>query len=241
MRRLAGTLLLGMLAACNGGGARSPVRETTPASVPPAAAAVPSPPVDSTRFESEIQRFEAMDRESPPASGGIVFVGSSSFRLWPDVARDFPGVAVINRGFGGSTLPEVIHYAPRIVVPYKPRLVVVYAGDNDIADGRTPAQVASDWRAFAALVGRELPEARVAFVSIKPSPSRWALVERVREANRLVQAEVARDPRQAYVDVFTPMLGANGRPRPELFADDSLHMTPAGYALWRERLAAVVR
>jgi lysophospholipase L1-like esterase len=198
-------------------------------------------PADSARHEADIQRFEAADRDAPPAPGGVLFTGSSSFRLWPELARDFAGVPVLNRAFGGSTLPEVIHYAPRIVVPYRPRMIVLYAGDNDIADGRSPAQVAADYRAFVALVRRELPRARIVFVSIKPSPSRWALVERVREANRLVQAEVARDRSQSYVDVFTPMLGADGRPRPELFVGDSLHMAPAGYALWRERLAAIVR
>jgi lysophospholipase L1-like esterase len=121
------------------------------------------------------------------------------------------------------------------------RLVVLYAGDNDLSDGRTPAQVLADYRTFVRRVRGELPEARVAFVSIKPSPSRWALVERVREANRLVRDEVARDRRQTYVDVFTPMLGPDGRPRPALFVDDSLHMTRAGYAVWRARLAPVVR
>ena len=200
-----------------------------------------APPADSARHEADIQRFEAAARDAPPAPGGVVFTGSSSFRLWPELARDFAGVAVLNRAFGGSTLPEVIHYVPRIVAPYRPRMVVLYAGDNDIADGRSPAQVAADYRAFVALVRRELPRARVVFVSIKPSPSRWALVDRVREANRLVREEASRDPLQGFVDVFTPMLGPDGRPRPELFVADSLHMTPAGYAVWRERIAPVVR
>ncbi|HKG94555.1 MAG TPA: GDSL-type esterase/lipase family protein, partial [Gemmatimonadaceae bacterium] len=220
--------------ACGGGGGRRAV-----ASQPAAAAPAVAPAASA--FESEIRQFEAADRAAPPAPGGVVVVGSSSVRLWPDLAGDFPGVPVLNRGFGGSTLPDVLQFAPRIVLPYRPRLVVLYAGDNDLAAGRTPAQVLSDYRAFVALVRRELPAARVAFVSIKPSPSRWAIVDQVRAANRLVRDEVARDTLQSYVDVFTPMLGAGGRPRPELFVADSLHMTPAGYALWRERLAPVLR
>ena len=192
-------------------------------------------------FEPEIQRFEAADRAAMPATGGIVFVGSSTFRMWTSMTADFPGVPVINRGFGGSMLPDVIAAAPRVVLPYKPRLVVLYAGDNDLNAGRTPATVLADYRTFVALVRRDLPNTRILFVSIKPSPSRWAIVDRMREANRLVREEVARDPLQSYADLFTPMLGANGRPRPELFLADSLHMTPAGYALWRSHLSPVVR
>jgi lysophospholipase L1-like esterase len=241
MRRLLALLGIALLAAC----VRAPAPAASPAAAPaaaaPAGATSGAPAANPARFEAEIQRFEASDRMSPPAAGGIVFVGSSSFRLWPDLAADFPGLPVLNRGFGGSTLPEVIHFAPRIVLPYRPRLVVLYAGDNDLNDGRTPAQVVADYRAFVSLVRRDLPEARIAFVAIKPSPSRWAIADRQREANRLVREEIARDPRQAYVDVFTPMLGPGGRPRPELFVADSLHMTPAGYVLWRERLAPIVQ
>jgi lysophospholipase L1-like esterase len=197
--------------------------------------------VDVARSEAEIKRFEAADQTTPFSTGGVVFVGSSSFRRWPNVAADFPGVPVLNRGFGGSTLPEVNHYVPRIVLKYRPRLVVLYAGDNDLNDGRTPANVLADYRTFVSMIRRQLPSARIVFVSIKPSPSRWALMDVMREANQLVRNEVARDSLQTYVDVFTPMLRADGRPRPELYVADSLHMTRAGYELWRERLTPVVR
>jgi lysophospholipase L1-like esterase len=100
--------------------------------------------------------------------------------------------------------------------------------------------VLQDFRAFVGIVRRSLPSARIAFVSIKPSPSRWAIVDRMREANQLVRQEIARDTLASYVDVFTPMIGANGRPRAELFGPDSLHMTRAGYLLWKERLAPIV-
>jgi len=192
-------------------------------------------------FEPEIIAFEAADRASPPPMGGVVFVGSSSFRMWRNAAADFPGVPLLNRGFGGSTLPEVIQLAPRIVLPYRPHLVVLYAGDNDLSAGRTPTDVRNDYRTIVDMVERALPTTRIVFVSIKPSPSRWSIVDRMREANGLIQQDVARDTMQAYVDVFTPMIGANGHPRPELFGPDSLHMTRAGYLLWRERLAPVVR
>ena len=231
MKRSCSTVLLVLGIACIGRPAGAPV-------APPGQPARVA--IDTTRFEEEIRGFEAADRTSMPAAGGILFVGSSSMRLWPGLASDFPGRAIINRGFGGSTLAEVTHYAPRIVIPYRPRLVVVYAGDNDLATGMTPAEVAADYRRLVAVVRRALPGARIAFVSIKPSPSRWHLVEAYRAANRLISAEIAGDTAQAFVDVFTPMIGANGRPRPELFVSDSLHMTRAGYDLWRERLRPVV-
>lgn len=214
-----------------------------PASTPGSASAEASrrTPVDTTRFEAEIQAFEATDRTAPPATGGILFVGSSSIRMWPDLTREFPGRPVINRGFGGSTLAEVAHYAPRVVFPYRPRQIVLYAGDNDLASGMTPAEVVADYRRLVALVRRELPSVRIAYISIKPSPSRWHLVDAYREANRLIAAEVARDPAQTFIDIFTPMLGPGGRPRPELFLGDSLHMTRAGYDLWRARVDPVLR
>jgi lysophospholipase L1-like esterase len=202
--------------------------------------ATAAPALDPSRFEADIRAFEAHDRLSPPPLHGIVFVGSSSIKNWTDVAADFPGLPVINRGFGGSTLAHVVYYADRIVLPYHPRLVVLYAGDNDLTLGRTPAQLLDDYRAFVARLRSAQPATRVVFVSIKPSPSRRAYMERARETNRRIQAEIARDSLQTYVDVFTPMLGPTGQPRPELFLADSLHMTRAGYMLWRALLAPVV-
>ena len=199
-----------------------------------------APALDPTRFEAEIRAFEAADRASPPPLGGIVFIGSSSIKYWSDVAADFPGLPVLNRGFGGSTIADVVYYVDRILIPYRPRLVVLYAGDNDLAEGRTPERVLSDYRAFVARLRSAWPEARVVYISIKPSPSRRAYIDRVRETNQRIRAAIARDSLQAYVDIFTPMLDATGQPRPELFLADSLHMTRAGYLLWRASLVPVV-
>jgi lysophospholipase L1-like esterase len=199
---------------------------------------VPAP--DPARFEADIHAFEAADRASPPPLGGVVFIGSSSIKNWTDVAHDFPGVPVLNRGFGGSTLADVVYYMDRALIPYRPRLVVLYAGDNDLAEGRTPEQVVGDYRAFVARLRSAWPAARVVYVSIKPSPSRRIYIDRARETNRRIRAVIARDSLQSYIDVFTPMLDASGQPRPELFLPDSLHMTRAGYLLWRALLAPVV-
>jgi lysophospholipase L1-like esterase len=214
-----------------GAGPRAILAQSTP---------LPAPALDPTRFEAEIRAFEAADRASPPPPGGVVFVGSSSIKNWTDVAADFPGVPVLNRGFGGSTLADVVYFENRIVVPYRPRLVVLYAGDNDLASGRPPERVLGDYRAFVARLRSALPATRIVFVSIKPSPSRRAYIDRAREANQRIRAYITRDSLQAYVDVFTPMLGAAGQPRPELFGPDSLHMTRAGYLLWQALLAPVV-
>ncbi len=192
-------------------------------------------------FAEEIARFEAADRAHPPRLGGVLFVGSSSIRLWPALDADFPGVNVLQRGFGGSELSDVVYYATRIVLPYQPRLIVLYAGDNDLAAGKSPAAVFRDYEAFVALVRRALPDTRIAFIAIKPSGARWALVEQVREANALVRRYAATDPGLLYVDVFTPMLGPDGLPREELFVADRLHMSARGYALWRDLLAPIVR
>ena len=229
-------VLLVAAAACASHG-RTPAQATA---VAPSATAAPTP-LQLDRYENEIRAFETADRARMPAPGGLVFTGSSSIRLWRSLATDFPGLPVHNRGFGGSTLPEVNHFFSRVVMPYGPRTVVLYAGDNDLAIGRTPQQVASDYRTFVRLVRDSLRATRIVFVGIKPSPARWRLVEQQREANRLVREIAASDPLQTFVDVFTPMLGANGRPRPELFVADSLHMTPAGYVVWRAQLAPHVR
>lgn len=207
-------------------------------------AAVPRTPsaavASENRFESEILAFADSDRANPPTPGGIVFVGSSSIRMWPDLRSYFPGLNVIQRGFGGSRLDEVVRYTPRIVLPYKPKLVVLYAGENDIAEGRTPAQVFASYVDFVDLVQKSLPDARIVYVSIKPSPSRWELVDKMRAANDMIQQYIGTHPRQQYVNVFSPMIGVNGRPRPELFVSDSLHMTRVGYAIWQQLLTPII-
>jgi lysophospholipase L1-like esterase len=194
-----------------------------------------------SQWESDIAQFEAQDRANAPRPGSIVFVGSSSIRMWTTLDRDFPGVSVVNRGFGGSEAGDVAQFAERIVVPYKPPVVVFYAGDNDLAAGKTPAQVLAAFQSFVATIHRDLPATRVVFVSIKPSLARWNIVDKMRATNQLVRDYVSTDNKLAYVDVFTPMLDASGQPRPELYLEDGLHMTPAGYAIWRDLIAPALR
>ncbi|MEO5579525.1 MAG: SGNH/GDSL hydrolase family protein [Gemmatimonadaceae bacterium] len=208
-----------------------------PPAAQPATVAVRTPAV----FADDIARFEAADRLAPPRPGSVLFIGSSSIRLWPALEADFPGTDVVQRGFGGSELSDVVHYAPRIVLPYQPRLIVLYAGDNDLAAGKSPAAVFGEFQAFVALVRRALPETRIAFIAIKPSGSRWAMAGKMRAANDLIRGFIASDPRLQYVDVFTPMLGPDGQPREELFVADRLHMSSQGYAIWRDLIVPIVR
>ena len=183
-------------------------------------------------FQAEIEAFEQQDRTAMPSADAVLFLGSSTIRLWSSLAQDFPELAVVNRGFGGSQIEDSIRYAPRIVLPLRPRTIVFYAGENDLADGKTPTQVLADFRHLVADLQVALPETRILFIALKPSPCRAGLLEAVRQANALVRDWIRREPRLEYVDVFTPILDATGAPRAELFADDHLHMNAAGYALW---------
>jgi lysophospholipase L1-like esterase len=196
--------------------------------------------VDTARFADEIAEFLKSDRLHPPRPGGVVFVGSSSIRMWPHLATDFPGENVIQRGFGGSELSDVVHRAPEIVLPYRPRLIVLYAGDNDLAAGRTPEDILSRFESFVSLIHDALPRTRIVFVSIKPSWSRVSLLDKMKQANDLVRRYIAGRPGLSYVDVFTPMLGADGKPRMDLLVADSLHMNEMGYSIWRRRLMPIV-
>jgi lysophospholipase L1-like esterase len=187
------------------------------------------------KWAKTIADFEEQDRRAPPQPGGVVFVGSSSIRLW-NLAESFPDHHCLNRGFGGSRLTDVVKFMDRIVIPYKPRVVVLYAGDNDLAAQRTPTQIRDDYRSFVNHLHAALPETLVVWISIKPSPKRWALRELAEQANVLVRAEIERGRNQVEVDIWSAMLDASGQPRPELYADDQLHLSRAGYALWTARV-----
>ncbi len=187
------------------------------------------------RWEKAIAAFEQQDRKQPPPQNAILFAGSSSIRLW-DLPKSFPKRDVINRGFGGSHVIDSVHFAPRIILKYKPRMIVLYAGDNDLAAGNSPEQVRAAFKAFVETVRKELPRTRIAFLAIKPSIRRWPLVDKIRKANALVAAECGKGEGLVFVDVFTPMLGKDGKPRPELFARDGLHLNAKGYELWASLL-----
>lgn len=217
----------------------APARGVSAERAAPDATAVDA--MSSPEWADDMARFAAEDAASPPPPAPVVFTGSSSVRLWTTLARDFPGVPVLNRGFGGSQLRDAVHYADQVAIRYRPRMVLLYSGDNDINAGRSPRQVRDDFLAFVARIRHDLPGVRIGYLAIKPSPSRIAQLPRQRDANALVQAEASRLRDVAYIDVATPMLGKDGAPRPELFVEDRLHMNAAGYALWRKTVTPYLR
>jgi lysophospholipase L1-like esterase len=186
---------------------------------------------DPKRWEKDIAAFEAMDRKNPPQKGGVLFVGSSSIRFWTNIAQDFPNLKVISRGFGGSHLPDTTYFAERIIFPYEPSKIVLYAGDNDIARGRSPEQVAADFRALVEKVHARLPKTKIYYLAVKPSPSRWHLSPQGHEANRLIRKYCRFRPRVEFIDVWTPLM-KDGKPDPTLFEKDRLHLNREGYARW---------
>jgi lysophospholipase L1-like esterase len=192
------------------------------------------------RWGKAIAAFEQQDKQSAPAAGGIVFVGSSSIRLW-DLKKGLPDLPCTNRGFGGSQMADSAYFADRIVIPYRPRVVVVYAGGNDIAAGKSPEQVAEDFQSLAKKVHAALPQTKIFFVSLFPTVARQKLDDKMKQANTLIEAFIKTDPRLGYIDTRTRMTAADGGPRPELLRADNLHMNDAGYAIWNEIVGAVVR
>jgi lysophospholipase L1-like esterase len=213
------------------------------ADAPPAALTqAPVAQAAAPQWEAAFARFAADDAAHPHPNGGVLFVGSSSIRLWSDLENQFKDLpVVIKRGFGGSQLSDCVKHLNRLVVRYRPHTVLVYAGDNDLAAGTAPREVLQRFTAFVDGVHRDLPQTQIVYISIKPSPSRIRLLSRIRETNALIRDYADSTSEVDYVDVFTPMLDASGKPRPELFRDDELHLNAQGYALWKQVIAPHVR
>jgi lysophospholipase L1-like esterase len=195
----------------------------------------------SAPFESEILAYEKRDLTSQPPRGAFLFIGSSSIRMWNDLETVFLPKPVINRGFGGSEIRDSTFFADRIVVPYQPRMVLLYAGDNDIAAGRTADDVLEDFKQFVGKVRERLPDTKIGFISIKPSPSRWAVVDVVKDANKKIREYMRKQKRMAYIDVFSAMLGPDGQPKPELYKEDKLHPTAECYILWKKIIGSYLK
>lgn len=192
---------------------------------------------DPARWTKDMEGFDAADKRSPPSPGGTVFTGSSSIRMW-DLKASFPGRPFMNRGFGGSVYRDVTAWLDQTVVRYAPGRVVLYSGDNDVAAGLSPEQIEADAAKLLDAIHAKLPETKVIIISIKPSPKRAALGEKAKDANkRLAKLATERDYAK-FVDIWDAMLGPKGEYRPELYKDDQLHMTPAGYKIWSDALEA---
>lgn len=192
-----------------------------------------------SRWEKTIAGFEEWDSKNTFASDAVLFVGSSSIRLWA-TRNCFPEFSAINRGFGGSHISDANYFFHRIVLPYEPRVIVLYAGDNDIAAGKSPQRVFNDYKRFVALVRDSLPATRIVFVGIKPSESRWSFWPAMKEANVRIEEFSQTDNRLFFFDSGTPLLGADGEPHARFFRDDKLHLNDEGYKVWTRLLRPVI-
>jgi len=195
----------------------------------------------SLPFESEILEFEKRDRIHPPRKGGVLFVGSSSIRLWKTLAADLPDWNVINRGFGGSHLEDSVRYFDRIVAPYRPSIVVLFAGTNDIASGKSAAQVFTAFQAFVSKVRSRLGDIPIAYIAISPAPSRWEKIAEIKKANSLIAESASQAGNIHFIDTFRRMLKPNGNPDESLYVADRLHLNAKGYAVWKQEVGKFLR
>ena len=189
-------------------------------------------------FWNDIQDFKKQDSISLPPKNAILFIGSSSFTMWKGVQDSFPGYTIINRGFGGSTLLDQIRYEKDIIFPYQPKQIVIYCGENDLAssDSIQAGMVSARFKNLFNDIRNKLPDVPVVFISLKPSPSRRHLMEKMDRANTFIGAFLALQRNTVFIDVYHKMLNEAGQPIPEIFLEDSLHMNAKGYAIWKKEI-----
>jgi lysophospholipase L1-like esterase len=204
-------------------------------------------PADA-RFAREINAFQERDQKQMPPANAVLFVGSSSVRLWDTLTQDFAELPVVSRGFGGSDIEDSIRYADRIVIPYKPKMIVLFAGTNDIGLSRkSPQRVVKDFQEFATKIHQALPDTRVAFLSISPTLSRWKYESEILETNYLIQRWIfeTNSPKRklTFIDTHAQLLTPDGQPRADLLQTDGLHFNARGYreltALIKPRILAL--
>ncbi len=188
-------------------------------------------------FYNDIQQFKKYDSINPPKQHEILFIGSSSFTKWKDVQDYFPGYPIINRGFGGSSLPDLIRYADEIIYPYHPKEIVIYCGENDFTaeENVTPQIVFGRFKTLFGMIRQHLVDVPVVYISIKPSPSRRKYWPQMVEANKLIKDYIGTQKHASFVDVYKLMLNGN-QAKPEIFLSDSLHMNAKGYAIWQKAI-----
>lgn len=194
-------------------------------------------------FEHEIQFFQKNDSLNIQKKDNcILFLGSSSIRLWDTLSDDFYPANTLNRGFGGATLLDMIHFKKQIIDSYKPLKIVIYCGENDLAndDSLTPKQVKNRFKKLFRYIRKTHPAVPIIYISIKPSPSRWSLKEKMIETNKLIQKYVSLQNNSYFVDVWSKMLNYNKEPDIRLFVDDLLHLNKLGYKIWKEELTKIL-
>ena len=191
---------------------------------------------DFARWEKSIAAFEQSDRTKPPPQKALVFTGSSTILFWKTMTEDLPDHKVINRGFGGSQIVDATHFADRIIIPYKPKMVLIRSGGNDIFAGKSPAVVFQDFKDFVAKIHSKLPKTEVVYIALSPSVARWENADKEKSLNMMVLEFTKKNKHVKYLDDADISLGADGKPRPELFVADKLHLNAEGYKLFAARV-----
>ena len=188
-------------------------------------------------FWNDIQQFKKMDSTLMPPKGKILMIGSSSFTNWKDVGYYLQGYPLINRGFGGSSLPDLIRYFDDIVTPYKPRQILIYCGENDLGPSVTADTVVERFKTLFNMIRKQDKKVMITYVSMKPSPSRANLMDKMRDGNEKIKAWLQTKKYTSFVDVYDKMLLPDGKPIPDIFLKDSLHMNAKGYSIWQKEIA----
>lgn len=191
---------------------------------------------DFAKWEKAIAAFQTSDQSAPAAKGGIVFVGSSTIVRWKTLSQDFPGLNIINRGFGGNEIEDCTHFAEQTIFPYEPRMIFLRAGGNDLHAGKSVEQVFADFKAFVAKIRTRLPGTEILYISMSPSIARITEVDKNKAANALIKKYCEETPKLKYIDTYDLPLGTDGQPDPEMFVEDKLHFSPAGYKKLAERV-----
>lgn len=188
------------------------------------------------KWGESIAKFAHQDSLDMPEPGGILFIGSSSFTIWKDVNDYFPGKNIVNRGFGGSQMSDVLHFKEKLILPYQPKQIVVYVGENDLAAGETPESVFEEGKQLVSWAKEHFSEVEFVLLSAKSSPRRWELRDKMKDLNVTLAEFASKNEGVEYANIWQPMLGENGKPRPEIFMEDSLHMNANGYKIWQKVL-----
>lgn len=189
-------------------------------------------------FSKEIAAFKLEDKQHLGTEKPILFIGSSSFRMWDSLQSYFPSYHILNRGFGGSTLSDVIYYADDIIFPYRPKQIVIYCGENDLTAPNVDEAVVFDrFIILFEMIRKRFNDIPILFISIKPSPSRKQYRASVESANASIQYFLSQQKHTGFIDVYHLMLDERGNPKPEIFQSDSLHMNKNGYQIWQRAIA----
>jgi lysophospholipase L1-like esterase len=193
------------------------------------------------RFQPEIDAYKASSEAFAPTGDRILFTGSSTIRLWPDIKADFPQYSVMNRGFGGSFMSELLFYADTLIVPYKPDWIFIYEGDNDLASGKTAEEILASAEKLVALIQQKLPGAQICFLAPKPSLARWNLQENYLGLNLRLKEFAGRKRQVFFLDMWDLMMDPAGKPMADIFAEDGLHLNRKGYDIWKGEVAGFLK